>query len=260
MAIVGFEELGHKDSIFSEGENDGISDFFDWGSPGGGGFVCFDDLIVGADSGHNYQATEVPPLPKNRNVTCGRYKEEMLNQLRELAKLEPNLKYENVYAEPIHDFPPLANEQNVQTGNMHSDCKNDADPILMPTNEETIPRWFSDSGEAAKEEFSLSTLFGACGDETSVVPDTQLDIHGGISHSVDVQEGESQHPIATRTVPCFSIPARHELNSQERDSALSRYKEKKKTRRFDRHIRYESRKARAEGRTRIKGRFAKVDR
>ena len=29
--------------------------------------------------------------------------------------------------------------------------------------------------------------------------------------------------------------------------------------RYDKHVRYESRKARAESRTRIKGRFAKID-
>ncbi|XP_043722213.1 zinc finger protein CONSTANS-LIKE 14-like isoform X2 [Telopea speciosissima] len=53
--------------------------------------------------------------------------------------------------------------------------------------------------------------------------------------------------------------APRELTSQERDSVILRYKEKRKARRFDKHIRYESRKARAESRTRIRGRFAKVD-
>ncbi|CAN6226474.1 unnamed protein product, partial [Urochloa humidicola] len=43
----------------------------------------------------------------------------------------------------------------------------------------------------------------------------------------------------------------------DRGTVISRYKEKRKNRRFDKHIRYESRKARADGRLRIKGRFAK---
>ncbi|KAM7275196.1 hypothetical protein ACFE04_017062 [Oxalis oulophora] len=239
MGIVGFEELGScghlhdkekKGLIFnSEGTfgnlGDGLSDLFDWESPS---FVSLDDLIVGSDSGHDYQAAKVPPLSKNRNVTCGRYKEEMLNQLRELAKLEPNLKNENVYAEPVYDFPLLANEQNTQAGNfIPSTWKTDADPILVPTKEAAIPNWFSDSGgEAAKQVFSPSALLKASGDDTSVVPDTKLDIDGVDGH----QEGQSQNAVGTRTVPCFPKPARHELNSQERDSALSRYKEKKKTR------------------------------
>ncbi|XP_039119146.1 zinc finger protein CONSTANS-LIKE 9 [Dioscorea cayenensis subsp. rotundata] len=43
-----------------------------------------------------------------------------------------------------------------------------------------------------------------------------------------------------------------------RDSAVLRYKEKKKTRKFEKKIRYESRKARADIRKRVKGRFVKA--
>ncbi|KAF8409775.1 hypothetical protein HHK36_005854 [Tetracentron sinense] len=43
-----------------------------------------------------------------------------------------------------------------------------------------------------------------------------------------------------------------------RDSAVMRYKEKKKIRKFDKKIRYESRKARADVRRRVKGRFVKA--
>ncbi|RZC60533.1 hypothetical protein C5167_022279 [Papaver somniferum] len=48
-----------------------------------------------------------------------------------------------------------------------------------------------------------------------------------------------------------------ELLAQNRGSAMLRYKEKKKTRRYEKHIRYESRKARADTRKRVKGRFVK---
>jgi len=43
-----------------------------------------------------------------------------------------------------------------------------------------------------------------------------------------------------------------------RDSAITRYKEKKKRRKFDKKIRYESRKVRADVRKRVKGRFVKA--
>eukprot|EP00246_Nothoceros_aenigmaticus_P009017 TRINITY_DN24309_c0_g1_i1.p1 TRINITY_DN24309_c0_g1~~TRINITY_DN24309_c0_g1_i1.p1 ORF type:complete len:435 (-),score=53.31 TRINITY_DN24309_c0_g1_i1:210-1481(-) len=46
--------------------------------------------------------------------------------------------------------------------------------------------------------------------------------------------------------------------AQARDSAMLRYKEKKKTRKFDKRIRYASRKARADIRKRVKGRFVKA--
>ncbi|CAH9080289.1 unnamed protein product [Cuscuta europaea] len=47
--------------------------------------------------------------------------------------------------------------------------------------------------------------------------------------------------------------------AKNRGNAMQRYKEKKKTRRYDKHIRYESRKARADTRKRVKGRFVKAN-
>ena len=44
-----------------------------------------------------------------------------------------------------------------------------------------------------------------------------------------------------------------------RECALERYREKKKKRQYDKKIRYESRKVRADGRVRIRGRFARAD-
>lgn len=51
----------------------------------------------------------------------------------------------------------------------------------------------------------------------------------------------------------------NEALAQARGNAMLRYKEKKKTRRYEKHIRYESRKARADVRKRVKGRFVKAD-
>lgn len=49
----------------------------------------------------------------------------------------------------------------------------------------------------------------------------------------------------------------YDIAYPDRGTVISRYKEKRKNRRFGKQIRYESRKARADGRLRIKGRFAK---
>ncbi|XP_057437577.1 zinc finger protein CONSTANS-LIKE 14-like isoform X2 [Lotus japonicus] len=46
--------------------------------------------------------------------------------------------------------------------------------------------------------------------------------------------------------------------AKNRGNAMLRYKEKKKTRRYDKHILYESRKARADTRKRVRGRFVKA--
>ncbi|KAJ8433205.1 hypothetical protein Cgig2_004337 [Carnegiea gigantea] len=47
--------------------------------------------------------------------------------------------------------------------------------------------------------------------------------------------------------------------AENRDKAVQRYREKKKNRRYEKHIRYESRKARADTRQRVKGRFVKIN-
>ncbi|QCD79047.1 zinc finger protein CONSTANS [Vigna unguiculata] len=49
------------------------------------------------------------------------------------------------------------------------------------------------------------------------------------------------------------------LHSANRTNAVLRYKEKKKARKFDKQVRYASRKARADVRRRVKGRFVKAD-
>lgn len=48
------------------------------------------------------------------------------------------------------------------------------------------------------------------------------------------------------------------IQAANRDNAVMRYKEKKKTRKFEKKIRYASRKTRADSRKRVKGRFIKV--
>ncbi|MFS8032633.1 putative transcription factor C2C2-CO-like family [Helianthus anomalus] len=61
----------------------------------------------------------------------------------------------------------------------------------------------------------------------------------------------------------IEIPATNKVDAQQlaqnRCNAMLRYKEKKKTRRYEKCIRYESRKARADTRKRVKGRFVKTN-
>ncbi|XAR64349.1 hypothetical protein NMG60_11024653 [Bertholletia excelsa] len=69
------------------------------------------------------------------------------------------------------------------------------------------------------------------------------------------------HPVLARgdtTRMSGVTKADLELLAKNRGNAMLRYKEKKKTRRYDKHIRYESRKARADTRKRVKGRFVKA--
>uniref|UniRef100_A0A2P2LJJ8 Zinc finger protein CONSTANS-LIKE 13 n=1 Tax=Rhizophora mucronata TaxID=61149 RepID=A0A2P2LJJ8_RHIMU len=270
VTILGFEDLGEKKTLFlgeegdglsgpeldGSGFDDGYSDLFVWDSPA---VISLDDLIVSSDSGHNFQALGVPPLPKNRNTACGQHREEILHQLRELARLESVPNYKNGDREAVNKFQSLSNGQDQQPRNMYACYKPDACPISFPAYEENVGNCFDGTPEAANNVYLPPALLRTNLEECLDIPDKQSDAGGSASHAKDGPEAPSQQPFGV-TLPLFPKVAVHEINNQERDSALSRYKEKKKTRRYDKHIRYESRKARAEGRTRIKGRFAKEGR
>ncbi|KAL0918773.1 hypothetical protein M5K25_010806 [Dendrobium thyrsiflorum] len=75
------------------------------------------------------------------------------------------------------------------------------------------------------------------------------------SNSKEISFGE-QPLIRTELVDSFKR-VDTELLAEKRGTAMQRYKEKRKTRRYDKRIRYESRKARADIRRRVKGRFVK---
>ncbi|KAF4348094.1 hypothetical protein F8388_010056 [Cannabis sativa] len=98
--------------------------------------------------------------------------------------------------------------------------------------------------------------------------------NGSISHSVSVSSMDvSVVPDSTMsdisisnprppkgTIDLFSGPPIQmptQLTPMDREARVLRYREKKKTRKFEKTIRYASRKAYAETRPRIKGRFAK---
>lgn len=80
----------------------------------------------------------------------------------------------------------------------------------------------------------------------------------GESSAGDYQDcGASQMLLMGEPPWC---PPSHEnsLQSANRSDAVLRYKEKKKARKFEKRVRYASRKARADVRKRVKGRFVKV--
>ncbi|XVE77677.1 hypothetical protein DITRI_Ditri13aG0081300 [Diplodiscus trichospermus] len=257
--FLGIEDLGNKAQFLSQeksGSGDGCEDdtFLDllsWETPMISGF---DHLIVSSDLGHGFKPTDVPSLPKNRNASCGQHKEEILHQLRELAKSEPTLCFEKTDLKAFRGFQSLIPDtDNLQPGSMYTSCNNDTDPNLFPAFKSSALQCFSDNVEMANQVFLPFYT-----EESAVVPDEHLDTSRSIRAN-DSPEDKIQHQFAAGAILASPKIAVCELNSQERDSAISRYKEKKKTRRYDKHIRYESRKVRAESRTRIKGRFAKME-
>ncbi|XP_022899103.1 zinc finger protein CONSTANS-LIKE 13-like [Olea europaea var. sylvestris] len=257
MSILGFEDLGKKNSLGdgNEGGNEGLfSDVLIWKTPS---IVSLDDLIVSSDNcvdaGHSFQSIGVPPLPKNRNAACGKHRQEILCQLREMAKTEPNF---DDFVEDLKPHFELEPQGNYQLKDSSRGLEHYVDPALGSFHEFLL---CGDSGGVADQDFS-SALLGSYIDTNHLVPDKDSDVGESPFQSNGCQEGQSCVPVNSRPFEAIPKVAARELNSQERDLAISRYKEKKKTRRFDKHIRYESRKVRAESRTRIKGRFAKIER
>ncbi|XP_058103002.1 zinc finger protein CONSTANS-LIKE 15 isoform X2 [Magnolia sinica] len=77
------------------------------------------------------------------------------------------------------------------------------------------------------------------------------------SSSKDFLFSKHPSPFSGEAAKPATSQADMELLAQNRGNAMLRYKEKRKNRRYDKHIRYESRKARADTRKRVKGRFVK---
>nr|DAD45707.1 TPA_asm: hypothetical protein HUJ06_003937 [Nelumbo nucifera] len=84
-------------------------------------------------------------------------------------------------------------------------------------------------------------------------------IHGNISPQTPRRQGPSTSETNNSCVlmPSSSSTLAKPVDSLNRGNAMLRYKEKKRTRRYDKHIKYESRKMKADSRKRVRGRFAR---
>ncbi|CAH9112527.1 unnamed protein product [Cuscuta europaea] len=252
LAVFGFPDVGKKALLIHDDDgdgygcagddgsgDDGILDYLVWDTPA---VVNLDDLIVAPkNSNPNFQAMGVPPLPKNRNAACGQHKEEILSQLRKMSNLEPDLFADQEEPEPGGGCQSMENELHRLFGETDSRFEQNMDAALIPYSESSGFNWCDDVDDFAP-------LHGF-NENNSSLPDKD----SGVAN--DHNEGESNHSSYIETFPKF-VP--REVNIRDRESAISRYKEKKKTRKYEKQIRYESRKARAESRIRIKGRFAKM--
>ncbi|WOH01611.1 hypothetical protein DCAR_0520995 [Daucus carota subsp. sativus] len=258
LANFGFDDLGKKKSKRSEGvqesENFGFSDYLVWETPS---VISLDDLISSDGSDHNFQVTGFPPLPKNRNTVCGQRKEEILCQLRELAKLEPGIDQNKQDVEPSPGFQSLLPYDDFQHQNLNFESK--TEPTFFATYEGSTFQWCNDIGKDPEKilpNASSQSYFNT----DYQVPAKDPDIDPKLHHIDNKNETPAQNIVVANASQIFPKVAPHEFCSQHRDIAITRYKEKRKSRRYEKHIRYESRKVRAETRARVKGRFAKIDR
>jgi hypothetical protein len=108
---------------------------------------------------------------------------------------------------------------------------------ILPVEQENASQWCTDRDEAANQLCLSNSLKRKYLEENPVVPDKRSDTGGGVCHANDLVEAPSLHdPVKYEASTALQRVSSHELNSQERDSALSRYKEKRKTRRYYPHL------------------------
>ncbi|KAG0453634.1 hypothetical protein HPP92_024938 [Vanilla planifolia] len=222
-------------------------------SPGGGGRLgvgcttgfSWDDLILPSTTTpfHGFQAMGIPPPPKDRNLYCGKLKEEIHRQIRDLRKAEHDgINYIDE-VEPITEFSSMPLE-SFHREKLYS--KHDYNPIFVAPPSSELSNMQSkqrDHQEALSSPINISLV------DCTIEAASSANLPGAT-------EKDPNNPNSCGNLT--SVPRRDALGVFDRSSVLSRYKEKRKTRRYDKLIRYESRKARADNRVRIKGRFAKV--
>ncbi|KAK9726221.1 hypothetical protein RND81_05G199300 [Saponaria officinalis] len=236
---------------FEEG-SDGFCELFGWDAPA---MVNLDDLIGSTDKCHGFHALVVPPLPKDRNSSCGQHKQEILRQLCELAKSDPIVNQDSD-RHVDHLIDAGENKDFIEQHQVQS-CGHDEEHTILRGDEARACSWSNNGNEAVNDVCLSPWLTEIDFEENALNSDTKPDTCARVSH--DTTGCNVELPVATESSSSRPKVSSHEFTAADRVSAVSRYKEKKRTRRFEKHIRYESRKVQAENRIRIKGRFAKMD-
>ena len=90
-------------------------------------------------------------------------------------------------------------------------------------------QWHKDSSEQANQVLPPNALLSS---NTGEVPDKYSNSGVFASHTHDNNEWQPQNSLNSEALSTTPRVVPYELTSQERDSALLRYKEKKKTRRY----------------------------
>ncbi|PAN15423.1 hypothetical protein PAHAL_2G486700 [Panicum hallii] len=212
-----------------------------------------EDVIVPTTSCHGLQPLLTPSSPK----------------LGELAKSEAAaMAFSEAEPADGEQLPSWASSEygigDGDFGAFDTDACHEAASMAVPSCEEA---WIATDGNGACREaheqapapassLAEPCLLSSFVDMSEICPSMTL---GG---SVDVDNGSNKRDAAEAAPQQQASPAPakkggYDVAYPDRGTVISRYKEKRKNRRFDKQIRYESRKARADGRLRIKGRFAK---
>ncbi|CAJ1969111.1 unnamed protein product [Sphenostylis stenocarpa] len=224
LMILGLTEKSLHSTEGGSSHEDGLFDSHMWHAPS---VVGLEYLIASSASSH-----------KNRNGACGSKKEEILSQLRELIKMEPDFIHGEVDA-----------DRELKIENLSTDFERNAEANMFPSYEAGVFCWHGESSDRANQIVPSDTSMN---DYNDLISSKDPSFSIPATHSYCNNQGKSSIYFMAENSSPTPKATPYELTSHERDSALLRYREKKKTRRYDKHIRYESRKVRAESRMRIK--------
>uniref|UniRef100_A0A0E0LPH8 CCT domain-containing protein n=1 Tax=Oryza punctata TaxID=4537 RepID=A0A0E0LPH8_ORYPU len=222
--------------------------------------LSMDDIIVPTTSCHGLQPLLTPSSPENRSSPDNEELDgEVLRQLGELAKSE-------AAAATFVAGDQLASWASPEFTSGHGDfcieaASHEAASTTVPSceNETWMSADCTDPTDASKTEIAREEVPPSSSAEPCLSSFVEIsEICPSMSYSGSGINNGSHDP-STLAMPTQALPKKgvYDIAYPDRGTVISRYKEKRKNRRFDKQIRYESRKARADGRLRIKGRFAK---
>ncbi|OEL28943.1 hypothetical protein BAE44_0010040 [Dichanthelium oligosanthes] len=220
-----------------------------------------EDVIVPTTSCHGLQPLVLTPSSPENRSSGGKLTEEAIRQLGELAKSEAAaMAYAEAEPADGEQLPSWASSEygigDGDFGDFDTEACHEAATMAVHCCEHE--EWIATDDcngacgmalqqEPAPASSSAEPCLSSFVEMSEICPSMKL------SSSVD-NGSSNREPVVT-------TPAKkkggYDVAYPDRGTVISRYKEKRKNRRFDKQIRYESRKARADGRLRIKGRFAK---
>ncbi|KAG6523658.1 zinc finger protein CONSTANS-LIKE 13-like [Zingiber officinale] len=255
VGLFGLLGIGADEKELLGGERDEVGDYLveDASVWEAKPVLSLEDLIVPTTASHGFQAMGLPPLPKHRNSTFWKHKEELIWQIRELEKLEGYASQDKGFGEPVTESFSLVQEKEIESNYICSAVSSSW--IAATTPKDIIPE--CNQADEGQEVLSTLDLLNPCGEYNGSSCIVNLkSLNGAIE--VDACPHRATD-IVHSNEDSGPKDAKQLLACLDRSSMISRYKEKRKTRRYDKLIRYESRKIRADTRLRIKGRFAKVN-
>uniref|UniRef100_A0A0E0GME7 CCT domain-containing protein n=1 Tax=Oryza nivara TaxID=4536 RepID=A0A0E0GME7_ORYNI len=228
--------------------------------------LSLEDLIVPTTSCHGFEPLLTPSSPKIQNSPDGKVNEEVIRQLTELANSDGGGAQIWAHREAAqagdHQLPSWGTTTQHNTGHGNFGTANSNEVATMPTPGYENGGWDNSDYPALNDPCKVEFTYEqppASSAEACISSFVQMsELCPSMSNGSSMEETHQTNP--GNGTPMQVLPKMPEfVPCPDRNLVISRYKEKRKTRRFDRQVRYESRKARADSRLRIKGRFAKVN-